>query len=236
MSMFVATKPIGSANLAPDIIDAAASSLIKDLDVRHQFFVEDAIIGKEKNLYNAETRGAAYKSIGTFTFFIPFDFLTKGLAKGQERYAMDNSFNTNNLNQNTPLEALVHKIKDIIEKCGFPCQKAEVHFEKGCMFSPAVYWHKDGDFGGSKITVCFSNKPNWSTRIAVNTVLSFDDGWISEKDAAELDSLSFPAKHGDLWHSSTVFHRGPKASDMHNDPITAADWRLLIRFSSSIRG
>ncbi len=237
--MIPETTKIGSANVEPEIIQAAVSDLIKGMDFRYKSLVETALsnLAKDPNHYSAEPRRAAFQAAGKLTFFIPFDFLKKEVETGKECYAMDYIVSVWEIDKKTPLGALVHKIRDKIQEYGFSCDKAEVHLEKGALFSPAEYWHKDGDFRSRNfITVCFSNKPKWSTMIADiakvrELIPPFDHRMIISTQSQIIDSIAFPAIHGDLWHANNTLHRGPKASDLHADPNTPADWRLLIRFS-----
>lgn len=234
------TEPIGSVVLRPTLIRDAVSSLTEELYPRHQSLVEKALenLAKNPKCYNNGSRPHAWHHVPNFTLSIPVEFLTQG-ARGKERYEWYHSVKICNLDPSTPLGAIVHKIKDTILECGFYCDRAEIHFEKGCMFSSADFWHKDGNRNGENyITVCYSNKPNWSTRIADSAkvyeslnVSSLDPTMITEQQTAIIDSVAFPAKHGDLWHANKVLHRGPKASDLAGDPLTPDDYRLLIRFS-----
>lgn len=74
-------------------------------------------------------------------------------------------------------------------------------------------WHYDGFFKSS-VTVCFSNKENWSTRVS----------------DSKFDEDGKPSNHGYLYDALKVYHRAPIPSDVQGE-IKANEYRLFIRYN-----
>ena len=90
----------------------------------------------------------------------------------------------------------------------------DIRLEKGCMSLEGNpwRWHFDGEeIFKTSITVCYSNKKNWSTRV----------GLPNER----------PADHGFLYDALKVYHRAPIPFDLKGEEVNADDYRLFIRYN-----
>lgn len=202
-------KIIGHIDLDPTLLANAVTAIKRDTDFRYQELLKNAIC------FNTDIN----KSSGPLTLTIPRDCL----AAKEARYVMYYSDRIDRLVESR-LRTVVLIIEKKISELNFFTNHVEVHFEKGCMYSAADYWHKDGNFKDNiYITVCFSNKPNWSTQVV---------GLNDSEDPRLLDSRGSALPHGDLLDAHETTHRAPKASDFRENPVTAEDWRLFFRFSS----
>ncbi len=126
------------------------------------------------------------------------------------------------LKTNDPLACLIKQVSERLIALNTPCNNFEVRFEKGCCMGSAEHWHTDG-FGPYAITICFSSRPDWSTRISKQLI----DGLAYSKDTHE--SASAPSALGLFIDASTVWHRSPKDTDFVGKPLTVDDYRLFIR-------
>lgn len=93
----------------------------------------------------------------------------------------------------------------------------DIRLEKGCLSLEGNpwKWHFDGEVFKTSITVCHSNKKNWSTRIA----------------DFKMESNGSPANHGFLYDALKVYHRAPVPSDLDGEELNANDYRLFIRYN-----
>jgi hypothetical protein len=87
----------------------------------------------------------------------------------------------------------------------------DIRLEKGILSleSDPWKWHYDGEVFKTSVTVCYSNKINWSTRIA--------DGR--------------PSDHGFLYDAKKIYHRAPIPSDLDDKQLDVSDIRLFIRYN-----
>lgn len=92
----------------------------------------------------------------------------------------------------------------------------DIRLEKGCLSLEGIpwKWHFDGKIFKTSLTVYYSNKENWSTRI------------ISKMGLNER-----PADHGFLYDALNVYHRAPIPSDLEGEELKADDYRLFIRYN-----
>lgn len=164
------------------------------------------------------------------------------LSSGQARYFTQMRKDVKKLNENDPLgEILVRLNKRLIE-LGFPCDAVEIRFEKGCFNSLVPQWHLDGPEMSRSITICFSTKPSWSTRVLdveLFTQLNIPSTSAIQQNPATLqkiETLAKPAKFGYFYDARTVLHRSPKETDLQNDTISPDDYRLFFRFTSTFNG
>ena len=209
-------KIVGHIDLELKLLADVVTAIKRDTDPRHQDLLKGAMANFAKN--PRCSNDLISKTAGSLTLTIPPDCLTPGEA----RYVMYYSDRIDRLVE-SPLKTVVLKIADAIRERKFFTNHVEVNFENGCIFSAADFWHKDsGSKDNIDITVCFSNKPNWSTR-----VVDHDD-----PEDPSLDSRSSVLPHGDLLDARHTTHRAPKVSDFPEDPVTSKDWRLFFRFSS----
>ncbi len=146
------------------------------------------------------------------------------------------------------LDFFLIDLSQILQSKGYTMDgKFDVRLEKGCMAGPENNWHFDESFD-TAITVCFSSRENWSTRILdfnrvpkinpqeLRKKLTGVEGWLFEKSPAymqfqqEVESLSEPARFGHWYDALTTLHRAPLLSDLGSDSPSLNDFRLFIRY------
>lgn len=120
--------------------------------------------------------------------------------------------NAKDLKKEDPLTLLLSQLSKKILSLGYGNEGTfDVRLEKGILplEGNPWKWHFDGEIFKSSITVCYSNKKNWSTRI----------------------SGGKPAEHSCLYDALKVYHRAPIPSDLEGKELNADDYRLFIRYN-----
>lgn len=120
--------------------------------------------------------------------------------------------NAHDVKEDDSLDHLLSQLSKKIFSLGYGTDGTfDVRFEKG--FLPlegeSFQWHYDGEIFKTSITVCFSNKKNWSTRIQGDR----------------------PAEHGFLYDALQIYHRAPLPADLKDEELTPNDYRLFIRYT-----
>lgn len=117
-----------------------------------------------------------------------------------------------------PLDLLLSQLSKKILSLGYGAEGTfDIRLEKGYLplEGNPWKWHFDGKTFKTSITVCFSSKENWSTRVS-NLVI---------------ESRGIPAQQGYLYDALNVFHRAPLPPDLGGEELSAGDYRLFIRYN-----
>lgn len=128
-----------------------------------------------------------------------------------------NTEDVKNVQEQDQLDNLLSHLSKKIFSLGYGEEGTfDIRLEKGYLPLEANpwKWHFDGIFKTS-ITVCYSNKKNWSTRVWDPTMGS--DGK--------------PADHDFLYDALNIYHRAPIPSDLEGNELQADDYRLFIRYN-----
>ena len=126
--------------------------------------------------------------------------------------------NAKSIQEEDSLDLLLSQLSKKILSLGYGNEGTfDIRLEKGCLALEGSSWkgHFDGNIFKTSITVCYSNKENWSTHI-----LDFKQ-----------ESKGRPADHGFLYDALKVFHRTPVPADLEGKELNADDYRLFIRYT-----
>jgi hypothetical protein len=118
-----------------------------------------------------------------------------------------------------PLDQLLSRLSKKIFSLGYGNEGTfDIRLEKGLvpLESNPWKWHYDGEGFKTSITVCYSNKGNWGTRVSDSTMNS---------------PPGMPSDHGFLYDALKVYHRAPIPADLEGKELTADDYRLFIRYN-----
>jgi hypothetical protein len=128
------------------------------------------------------------------------------------------SVNAKDIKEEDPLDHLLSQLskKIFFQRYGDE-GSFDIRLEKGCLSLEGNpwRWHFDGEIFKTSITVCYSNKESWSTRVS----------------DSKMESNGRPADHGFLYDALNVYHRAPIPSDLEGEELNADDYRLFIRYN-----
>jgi hypothetical protein len=150
------------------------------------------------------------------------------------RYFTDFRYRLSQLDD-SPLGEMLKSLSKRIAELNFPCNNVTVRFEKGCYNSIGPIWHTDYD-PLHAISVCYSNIPDWSTRVLGTNYGASDVEPLSRgcnERLEEFENAGKPSKHGHLYNVVEVAHRAPKPQDLAGRTLSADDYRLFIRFDNN---
>lgn len=88
------------------------------------------------------------------------------------------------------------------------------------------------------MTICWSNKPGWSTRVlddnnpeqAEIKKLKLCTHFLSKEMITKLEKSAQIAQFGVFYDAVTGLHRAPKIEDLDSDKIEVDDYRIFMRF------
>ncbi len=138
----------------------------------------------------------------------------EGSALAKARFFVKLRIKSKDVQEEDPLDCMLSQLSKKILSLGYGDKGIfDVRLEKGCMSLAGNpwRWHCDGEIFKTSITVCYSNKKNWSTRV------------VGEKDEI--------AAHGFFYDALKVYHRAPIPSDLNGEELNADDYRLFIRYN-----
>jgi len=127
------------------------------------------------------------------------------------------SVKAKDIKEEDPLDHLLSQLSKKILSQGYGGEGTfDIRLEKGCLSleGDPWRWHFDGNIFKTSVTVCYSNKENWSTRVS----------------DSKMESNGRPADHGFLYDALNVYHRAPIPSDLEGEELNANDYRLFIRY------
>jgi len=122
------------------------------------------------------------------------------------------------IEEKDPLDRLLSQLsKKIHSQGGGDGGSFDIRLEKGCLSleGSSWKWHYDGKVFKKAISVCFSNKENWSTQIS----------------DSKMGIPHWPAAHGFLYNALKVYHRAPIPYDLEHKELNPDDYRLFIRYT-----
>jgi hypothetical protein len=155
---------------------------------------------------------------------------------GEERYYLDLSYKIADLTNNSPLKNLVLTLNKMICEQKFVCDKVEIRLEKGSFDSHAQVWHLDSWAFEHSITICWSNKVSWNTKILdlENTLefINYSPYWDEQnKTLKKIEAVAQTAKFGHFYNAKQILHRSPTLNDFKEEAIGVNDYRLFLRFT-----
>lgn len=196
-------------NQAPQNISNNNKNLLAFTDEERQAFARNTI--RSESEYTGKTISIFSEKNGDF-----------GQTLDKARVYVRLIISTVYLYHKNPLNDLLSEIHNKISSLGYVqkdnCQRRwfDVRLERGCLALEGESWEWHFDKGyKTSVTICYSNKKNWSTRIA---------------DTKEKDNER-PAEHGIFCNALNVFHRAPIPSDLNGEELKADDYRLFIRYN-----
>lgn len=161
-------------------------------------------------------------------------------------------FETKDLGQDDPLDVLLIHLHTRLVALGCEANgEFDVRFERGFMPSTVNNsWHFDETFKTS-VTVCFSNRENWSTRIAdleklgLSNVLSRAEMTgpqrISERNPyfpfilQKIEQCGEATQMGHFYDALKLYHRAPIPTDLGDKGVSQTDYRLFIRYRTFLK-
>ncbi|MBA2726998.1 MAG: hypothetical protein H0U49_02350 [Parachlamydiaceae bacterium] len=214
---------LGKANIDQKVVDAAIHSLEKEMSIYYSSHIEN----KSKFVY--QHRG---------TFLIP-SYLSEMEIDRDNRFYADRLYKIKTLDPLNSFENLLISLSQRISSLGFPSDRIEVRFEKGCFYSLANFWHKDFAMHEEHnfFSICYSNVENWSTKIldvtAVKAIGKIP--FVIEKETLEkIESLATNSELGVFYDVKQVYHRAPVSTDFDSH-VSNHHYRLFIRFNNTYR-
>lgn len=209
---------IGEANKNPEIISDYKSNLLgyyanKDLTFEAKIeMIEAKKMARDDHVVT--------KILSSGDKISVFSEKNKGFYENQPlskaRVYVRLSVEALSIKEEDPLDLLLSQLSKKILSLGYGDEGTfDIRLEKGCLplEGSAWKWHFDGEILKTSITVCYSNKENWSTRIP----------------SSEPGSDGKPADHGFLYDALNVKHRAPIPSDLDCE-LNNNDYRLFIRY------
>lgn len=164
----------------------------------------------------------------------------------EARYWVNFFFNKiDSRSKTNPFEEFLATVNQKIKSHGFDCSRAEVRLEIGYFNSLAPDWHLDDPAPHPSITLCYSNRHDWITRVvrtsyALKTLDLVDEDIhhcipddIENASAEQLDvleGLSVLARFGYLYDAQKVVHRSPTLEDLNPPELSKRHWRVFIKF------
>lgn len=135
----------------------------------------------------------------------------------KSRFYIRLNVNAKDIEDKDPLDHLLSELSKKILSLGYGSEGTfDIRLEKGFLSLEGNpwKWHYDGEILKTSVTVCYSNKKNWSTRVA----------------NSQMESIGRAADHGFLYDALHVYHRAPLPSDLEGEELIADDYRLFIRY------
>lgn len=234
---------LGYSNIGQDSVDAVLDEIKKTYTLNYRELVNETALKliEKPDLYKASrSECSKYYLLGDSSSVfikIPNPYINDGT--DEERYVLLLVSKFSILDETTPVGALAISINKYLCGLGFACSEIQLRLERGCLNPIPNYWHFDTTYPERQpsIIICWSNKPNWSTRIMNDeNYQKISKGkplplLLADKDTEEkVKSAVQLAKFGYLYNAKEVFHRAPQLEDFNGEEISADDYRLFFHF------
>ena len=221
---------LGQANISQELVDQSVADLIQSLAQPYLKLKETAL---QNHAINPQFHGAYLLQIPKGHLRIPAYLIEKNGLEGI-RFGGIFNYKIIDLDRNNPIYSLLTSLFEQVEKLGFPCSNAEVRIEKGSFYSVGTSWHYDTPASRYFISVCYSNVPNWITRVLdpkdAEEILK-EKKKPDEAQIEKIERLSQNAQFGLLYDVSKIFHRAPLHTDLTSSVLSEQNYRLFIRLT-----